>query len=107
VRAQPEKGEAEEAEAGRAAKAAGARWILRACRIEMVEVLVVIVVVDADMDIVAVADFVGDVVVVVLDMSYAVVVRVLGAAGDAESLARFVEYGDLGFEVLVCRIQTI
>jgi hypothetical protein len=39
-------------------------------------------------------------------MSYAAAVRGLGAAGDAKSLARFVEHGDLGFVVSVCCIRT-
>jgi hypothetical protein len=105
VRAQGE-GRKEEEGVARVARVVDGIWILRVCMIEMAVVFVVfsgVLVVLVDVDVV-------DVAVGARDMSNVGIVSVpavVAVAGDEVFLVGCVEYGDLGFAVLVCHTRTI
>lgn len=96
VEIRKEKGE-EGAEVAKVERGVGAIWTWRVCMIARLEVPVVVLV--------GVAGVV-DAVVGVRYMLYAAAVRALGVAADAGALVEYFEAVDLGFDVLVCRIQT-
>lgn len=95
VEIRKEKGEGG-AEVAKVERGVGAIWTSRVCMIARLEVPVVVLV--------GVAGVV-DAVVGVRYMLYAAAVRALGVAADAGALVEYFEAVDLGFDVLVCRIQ--